>query len=235
MMHNLCMAQFSDTTNYFINYASTGTINKTNDGSSYVLNNAFRFSMYKKSISLNSTNTWIYGKQQGQLANNDFMTILDFDVFKTDRHIYYWGLLNYEKSYSLKINHRLQTGLGIGYYIIDRKNFVFQVSNGILYEKNDLENVEGLNNSNYSTYRNSLRLKFRILFNDILTLENIDYIQHAFEDRKDYILKSNTTMSIKLRKWLSITMAVTYNKLNITQRENLLVNYGISLERYFWE
>ncbi|HYF70362.1 MAG TPA: DUF481 domain-containing protein [Ohtaekwangia sp.] len=228
-----CHAQFNDTTNYFINYASTGTINKTNDGSSYVLNNALRFTLYKKNFSINTFNSWIYGKQQHQLANNDFSSTLDFDLFKTDRHIYYWGLVNYEKSYSLKIDHRLQTGLGIGYYVIDRKNFVFQISDGILYEKNDLENAEGLANTGYETYRNSLRLKFRIIYVDILTLENIDFLQHSLTDRKDYIIKSTTTLSVKLVKWLSVTVALNYNKLNVTHRENLLLNYGITVSRYF--
>lgn len=233
MIHITCIAQFNDTTNYYFNYASTGTINKTNDGNSYVLNNALRFTLYKKNFSINTFNSWIYGKQQHQLANNDFSSTLDFDLFKTDRHIYYWGLVNYEKSYSLKIDHRLQTGLGIGYYVIDRKNFVFQVSDGILYEKNDLENAEGLTNTGYETYRNSLRLKFRIVYDDIITLENIDFLQHSLTDRKDYIIKSTTTLSVKLVKWLSVTLALNYNKLNVTHRENLLLNYGLTVSRYF--
>jgi hypothetical protein len=226
-------AQFNDSTNYYIKHSSTGIINKTNDQNSYVLNNTLRVSIYKKSFSVNTTNSWIYGKQQHQLANNDYTATVDFDLYKTDRHIYYWGLLNYEKSYSLKIRNRFQGGLGVGYYLIDRKAIVIQLSDGILYERSDLTSTETTNQLDYETYRNSLRFKLRYVYKDFITLENIDLIQHSFSDRKDYIIKSNTNLSVRLYKWFSIAVAVTYNKLNVTHRENLLVNYGLTFERYF--
>lgn len=225
-------SQFNDTVKYYVNYTSAGVINKTNEGNSYVLNNNVKFNIYKKNISLNTTNSWIYGEQQDNLTNNDFSSNIDLNLFKTKRHIYYWTLAIYEKSYSLKINYRLQSGAGAGYYLIDRKNFVLEVSDGILYEKSDLYDSE-LGNNNYQTLRNSFRLKFRLLFKDIIVLDNSDFLQHSFKDGKDYILRMNTNLSVKLYKWLSITFAVNYNKLNRTNRENLLLNYGVTMEKYF--
>lgn len=238
----LCLAtatatfgQFNDSTNYYIRQNSTGTINKTNDRDSYVLNNALRFSLYKKSISLNSNNSWIYGKQQDELTNNDFTSTLDFDVYKARRSIYYWGLLNFEKSYSLAIDHRFQGGVGIGYYILDREDFVLQISDGILYESSGLEErgeTPGVA-SRQQTVRNSFRFKVRYVFRESITIDHIDYLQHSLEDRKDYILRSNTIVAIKLYKWVSLSLTVNYNKLGITDRENLLLNYGVLVERYF--
>ncbi len=228
-------AQFNDSTNYYIRHNSTGTVNRTNEQTSYVLNNALRFSLYKKSISLNSNSAWIYGKQQEQLTNNDFSSSLDFDVYKARRSIYYWGLLNYEKSFSLAIRHRFQGGLGIGYYFIDRENFVIQVSDGILYESSRLEDrQEAPEVANaQETLRNSLRLKVRYVFRENVTVDHIDYVQHSLEDRKDYILRSNTTIAVKLYKWISLSLAINYNKISITDRENLLLNYGVTFEKYF--
>jgi hypothetical protein len=227
-----CWSQFNDSTNYYINYTSTGIINKTNEGNSYVLNNSLKFNIYKKSISLNTTNGWIYGNQRGILTNNDFVSIADLNLFKNERHIYYWALGNYEKSYSLKTNYRVQIGGGVGYYVIDRNDFVVQLSDGVLYEKSDLYDTEAGNND-YETVRNSFRLKLRFLINELITIDNTDFVQHSLEDKKDYILKSNTTVSLKLRKWLSFTVALTYNKLSITNRENLNCNFGLTAERYF--
>lgn len=226
-------AQFNDSINYFFRYGSTGIINKTNDISAYTLNNALKFSIYKKNYSLNTNNNWIYGKQQKQLANNDFTSSIDFDVFKTDKHIYYWGLLTYEKSFSLKINNRFQGGLGVGYYFIDSESFVIQISNGVLYEKNDFFSSENLGNSSYETYRNSFRFKFRWVVKDRLTLDHVDFIQHSFSDKNDYNLRSITTISLQLKQWISLTIALNYNKLNLTGRENLLLNYGVTVQQYF--
>jgi hypothetical protein len=229
----ISFAQFNDTTNYYIKHSSTGLYNKTNDRSAYVFNNAFRFSVYKKSVSFNTNNSWIYGKQQHQLSNNDIASTVDVDLFKNERKIYYWALLNYEKSYSLKINHRVQGGAGVGYYLLDQHNYVVQVSDGVLYETSDLYQQEGVSDNDYHTYRNSLRLKFRFIFKDVITLEGVDFLQHSFSDKHDYIIRSNTMLSTKVWRWISFTVTVNYNKLNLTGRENFLLNYGITAEKYF--
>lgn len=230
---NEALSQFNDTTNYYVNFASTGIVNKTNNRNAFVLNNNFKFSLYKKNASANITQSWIYGKQSDVLTNQDFSSALDFSLFETFEHFYYWGLGTYEKSFSLKINHRSQAGLGIGYNIIDRKNSLVVISDGILYEKSDLfDNAEAGNNE-YETYRNSFRLKFRFLIGDIISIDGVDYLQHSLSDRSDYIIRSNTNVSLKLLRWLSFTTSLTYNKLSRTGRENLLINLGVTMERYF--
>jgi hypothetical protein len=225
-------AQFNDTVNYFVRHSSTGILNKTNDRNAFVLNNALRFSFYKRNVSLNTSNSWIYGKQQGELSNNDFTSAVDVDLFKSRKHIYYWGLLHYEKSFSLKINHRFQGGVGVGYYLLDREHFVVQVSDGILFEKSDLL-IDETPDLAYETYRNSLRLKFRFTHRDMFTLEGTDFVQHSLSDKSDYIIRSSTNFSVKLWKWVSLTLVVNYNKLALTNRENFLLNYGVTLEKYF--
>ena len=225
-------AQFNDTTNYYVKFNSTGLINKTNDRNSFLFNNSIRFNFYRKNVSINTTNTWIYGEQQEQLTNNDFVSILDFDLFKSRKNIYFWGLVNYEKSYSLKIDNRFQTGAGIGYYLLDRDNFIIQISDGLLYEKSELYPQEGIN-SDYETIRNSFRLKFRFIMNDRFTLEGVDFLQHALDNADDYNFRSVTSFSVRIWKFVNFTMVVNYNKLNLTARENFLMNVVLSVEKYF--
>lgn len=227
-------AQFNDTTNYFVHVGSTGIINKTNDTKSYVLNNNVRFSLYKKSYSVNAATAWIYGENQDRLTNNDVNAMVDFNLHKTFEHFYYWGIATYEKSVSLQLNHRFQGGLGIGYHILDKEKAVVVISDGILYESTGLfDTPEPGLDSVYSTYRNSFRIKFRMVLNDIVTFDGYDFVQHSLSDRRDYIIKSQTNLSIKLIKWLSFTTSLTYNKLSITGRENLLFTFGLNAEKYF--
>jgi hypothetical protein len=225
-------AQFTDSTNYYVKFNSTGLVNKTNDRDSYLFNNALRFSFYKKNISVNTLNTWVYGKQNHDLSNNDFLSVLDFDLFKKKNHVYFWGLVNYERSYSLKIDNRFQGGGGLGYYLLDKDDFIIQVSDGLLYEKSDLVPQEGLD-SDYETMRNSFRLKFRFTFHNRFTLEGVDFLQHSLSDKKDYNIKSTTNLSVKIWKLVNFTIVVNYNKLNLTSRENFLMTFGLSFEKYF--
>ena len=131
-------AQFNDSTNYFISLNGTGIINRTNDRNSWILNNHLKFSLYRKQISLNSSTGFIYGEQQQMLSNRDFTSALDFNYYIKNKPSYLWGLASYEKNFSLKIDNRLQAGLGIGYNLVDRQNAFISLSDGILYERSDL-------------------------------------------------------------------------------------------------
>jgi Protein of unknown function, DUF481 len=225
-------SQFNDSTHYFFSYASTGIINKTNNSNSYLFSNALRFSTRKKNISLNSANSWIYGWQGSNRTNNDFSSSLDFNLYKTFPHFYYWGLATYDKSYSLKINSRTQEGVGIAYNFIDRKTAYFNISDGILYEASNV-NVHDSVNEAYHTLRNSLRVRGRFVIHDIIVLDATSFWQPSFNDGKDYIIKSDMTLSLKIKKWLNITAAASYNKVNHTRRENLLMTFGLTAEKYF--
>jgi hypothetical protein len=167
-------------------------------------------------------------------VNNDFTAAVDFNLYnRKAKRLYYWGLGLYETSVSLKINNRFQAGLGAGYNIIDRPNAIVIVSDGILYEKSDLyQDVEGAS-TDYETYRNSFRLKYRWVIKNRVTLDGTGFLQHSLSDRHDYIIKSNASASIKLIKWLSFTTALTYNKISETERENLLLTFGLTVEKYF--
>lgn len=225
-------AQFSDTVNYHIQFNSTGSINKTDLGDAYLLNNNMRFGIKKEDISLNANAGWVYGQQQQKLTNNDFAGALDFNLYKTLPHFYYWGLASYLNSFSLKVNNQQQYGVGVAYNIYDRKNAYLNISDGILYENSDL-NINDTTREIYNTFRNSLRLAFRFTIKDILTINSNTFLQNSLNYGDDYIIKSTSGLSLKLYKWLSFTTSLTYNKISRTNKENLLFNYGLSIDKYF--
>ena len=73
----------------------------------------------------------------------------------------------------------------------------------------------------------------RYRWRQLLTFESTSYAQHALGDGADYILRSNNSVNLKLRKWLALTGAVAYNKVSRTGRENLLLTFGVTLEGWF--
>ncbi|MBS1577728.1 MAG: DUF481 domain-containing protein [Bacteroidetes bacterium] len=232
MIINTCYSQFNDSTHYHIKYLATGIINKTNQSSSFVLNNSFAFGVNHKKITVNTLNTWIYGQQNSRMSNNDFSSFFNFDYLKESRKIYYWGLTSFVTSYSLNINRQLQTGAGIGYNIINKKNAELVVSDGILYEASDLVKSDTVREK-YQTVRNSLRIKHRWMITERVTMEGVHFWQPSFERFDDYIFRTDFSVVIKLRKWLSLTSMVTFNRISRTDRENLLINFGLIAENYF--
>lgn len=232
LIFNSCFAQFNDTTNYVINYNTGGSINKTDDSKTYLLNNAVRFGVKKKTISLNFNNNWVYGKQNRQLTNNDFSSSLDFNLYRTFPHFFYWGLVNYNTSKSLKINNQLLAGAGVAYSIYDRPNAYLNISDGILFDSSDLILESGINDV-YQTYRNSLRLTFNFVISKIIVIGNSSFLQSSLNNGDDYIIKSNSSLSFKVNRWLSLTTNYNYNRISRTDRENSLLSYGLTFERYF--
>lgn len=231
LIYNDAFSQFTDSTHYYFNYTSTGSINKTQDGKSYLLNNGLKFSVQKKRITANLGSSWIYGKQDTNLTNNDFSVALDFNLYQTPR-FYYWGLANYNTSYSLKINNQLLSGLGLAYNLIDKPNQKLNISEGILFDRSDLL-VDGDVQEIYSTFRNSFRVWFKFILWEIITLESTSFIQNSLEYKNDYMIKSNSGASLKLNNWLSFNTNFNYNMNSRTDRENLLLSYGLKLEKYF--
>lgn len=221
-------AQFSDSTNYHIVASSAGSINKTNNERAYLLNNNINFGLKKKSIVFNSTSSWLYGKQNNALSNNDFSTTMNFNLYKTFPNFYYWGLVNYNTSYSLKLENQLLAGAGIAYSFIDTINAYINLSNGVLFDQSSLVEL-----ADYNTFRNSLRLQYHFLIKSIITIDGSHFLQNSYSRKGDYIIRSSTTLGLKIRKWISFTTALNYNRLNVTQRENLNLTYGLSIDKYF--
>ncbi len=225
-------AQFNDSTFYYFRYATTGILNRTNEASTFALTNALKFSIKKKELVFNSSSNWLYGKQQRLLTNNDFLTALDVNWYRDYKKFYYWGLTTYESSYSLKVNNRSQTGVGVAYNLVDTTHLFINFSNGLLYEFADLKLTDSTNDV-YSTFRNSFRFRFRYVFNDRVTIESVSFIQHSLQQKTDYILNTNTTISFKLLRWISLTSALSYNKVNRNNRENLILTFGLTAEKFF--
>ena len=225
-------AQFNDSVHYYTRFATTGIINRTNQSKSFVLNNALAFSVNKKSVALNSSVSWIYGQQAGRLTNNDLTTGLNVDLFKNTRKLYYWGLVNLTSSYSLNIRQQFQGGGGIGYNFVNKPDIEIVVSDGLLYERSSLK-VDSVTNTNYQTVRNSLRLRHRWVISNIITWDGMHFWQPSLVKFDDYIIRSTSSVSIKLKKWLNLTSSVTYNKVSRTNRDNLLISFGIMVENYF--
>lgn len=228
----LASAQYNDSVRHYASYASTGTYNQTNSSTAYFLSNNVKLGMRRKDLSVNATGGWVYGNQQNRLTNNDVSSALDFNLYRTFPHFYYWGLATYTQSYSLKINAQGQAGLGVAYVLIDKKNTTLNISNGVLYELSDVTVKDTISNK-YATYRNSFRVTFKYSYKDALTLSGIGFVQQSFLSSTDYILKGNLNLSLRLRKWLHFTTAYSYNRFNRTNRENTLFTYGLTLEKYF--
>ena len=227
-------AQFSDSIKNYVNFASSGSINKTEDGSAYLLNNSFQFKVKKERIESNLSGSWVYGKQNQQLSNNDFSAALDFNIYhRKASNLYYWGLANYNTSYSLKINNQLLTGIGLAYNLINKENQKLNISDGILFDRSDLILADETNEI-YSTLRNSFRLTFKFTIYKIITLQNTSFIQNSLSYKDDYIIKTNSSIGFKLTNWLSFDTRYDYNQISRTKRENHLLSYGLKLEKYFW-
>lgn len=225
-------AQFNDSINYHINLAATGIINRTETARSYVFNNQLKANARKNDFALNSTHSWIYGQLNDVLSNNDYASTLDFTYRKDSSRVEYWALGNFEKSYSLRVNSRMQYGGGVSYDFIKNGDDLFNISNGLLYESSNLKINDSVNDV-YQTWRNSFRVKFRFAIKELLVLESVNFLQNSLSNKADYIMRSNTTLGIKIYKWVSLTTAFNYNKLNRLKRENVLFTLGVAFEKYF--
>ncbi|MBS1606249.1 MAG: DUF481 domain-containing protein [Bacteroidetes bacterium] len=228
----------TDTVHYHYNYTGTGTVNSTNSLHSSILNNSLKLSMAKKSATVDLMNSWIYGKQNAVLTNNDYSGSLAFNLYKAIRHAYFWGMANYNTSIPLQINHQLQAGLGVGYNVSDKKMATLILSDGPLYERGDLyDSLYGGPNGNvfrrdrYQTVRNSFRVLGHFVIRDRYTLDGTFFLQNSFAYWRDYILRVNGSVAIKLYKWLALTASYSYSQFTRTRGRNTLLSFGLTIQK----
>ena len=214
-----------------IDYTSSGSVNKTQKGTSYLLTN-FIGGTFKKNTTITSVgSSFIYGKQNLIQTNKDFAGFINIDLFKSPQFnkIYYWYLMDYNNSYSLKVFNELQTGVGEAYLFINNKNIKLSFSDGIIF---DQSNVVLNNNKIYhQTYRNSLKLKIHFSINELITLDETSFLQNSFKESNDYIIKTNVSLKYKINSWLGLTTNLLYNKYNYISRQNLLITYGLTINK----
>lgn len=228
-----CYSQFSDTIDYYIATNLAGNINKTVAGTNYLFNNGAKFSIQKDRLAFNTNNNWLYGENSGKLINNDFISSTDFNLYHSPQSRFnYWGLANYTSSFSLKINSQFQGGAGVAYKLINMESMMLRISDGVLFESSNVVLNDSVNQT-YNTIRNSLRLQFRYKFKKLLSFESASYWQPSLTYSNDYIININAGLNVKLLQWLSFTSKINYINISRTQRENMLITYGIVMEKYF--
>ncbi len=224
-------SQFNDSTHHRFRYLGTGSLNKTDAAKAYLLSNSVMYDESKPSHVFSANANWIYGQQNKLLTNNDFFSGFTFDFRKAPHKIFYWATANYQTSYSLQINYKVQAGAGVGYIILDDATKSLNISDGFLYEANNLKGEP--DNDVYSTLRNSFRLKYKFVINKDLTFNGVNFFQPSMLSINDYILNLNNNLSYRVKQWLNLTAGLNYNRLNRTNKENLLLTFGVIIDRYY--
>ncbi|MBK1441132.1 DUF481 domain-containing protein [Parapedobacter sp. ISTM3] len=224
-------AQWTDSTHYYVQLSATNSINKTNNQSAFLFNNGLRFSIQKERIRLNLNNNWLYGRQDGATTNNDYSASFDANFYRTSGRFFYWGLANYNTSYSLRIKNQLLTGAGVAYSMLDSDVAYLNISDGLLFDASSiLENDIPIH---YQTIRNSFRLVYKFTIRQFVVLQGTNFYQPSLTKGSDFNIRLNNDISFQLNRGLSLKAALTYNRINRTDSENLLFTYGLAFERYF--
>lgn len=211
----------------------SGNVNRTNDGTNYLLDNGLKAGVRRSRLELNEQMRWLYGANAGKLVNNDFSSLLDLNFFAGDSaRLNYWGLANFSSSYSLKIDYQVQAGAGIAYKLVDATYLKVKVSDGILYETSRVLPLNAAAET-YSTVRNSFRLQVRANWGTRLGFEATGFWQPSLRIAGDYIINVQSSLSFKINNWLSLNSRMQYSEFSRTSKQNLLFTYGLRIEHYF--
>lgn len=227
----VAQAQLSDSTHYLLQLSATNSINRANDQSAYLFNNTLRFSIRKELVTLNFNNNWLYGQQDDIKTNNDYSATFDANFYRQGREFFYWGLANYNTSFSLKIRNQLLAGAGVAYNFVDNETAYLNISDGLLFDTSSI--LEEELPVNYQTIRNSFRLAYKFVIQSMIVFQGSNFYQPSLRDGSDYNIRLNNDISFNIFRGLSLKAALTYNRINRTASENLLFTYGIGFERHF--
>jgi len=220
-----------DSIHYHLAITSTGSYNQSDKSTTYLMNNTVRLNATHRIFSVNVFGSYVYGLTGKSLTNNDVIASTDGNYYLQHSKFFLWILLNYTSSYSLQIKGLFQSGAGIAYDFIKTKENRLNLSDGIMYEKDNLYIDTAFDI--YSTFRNSFRFAFKWTIINKVVFEGSNFLQNSFSNKNDYIVRSNLALLLNLNKWLSVSSAFIYNRFNRTGRQNILLTYGLRIEKDF--
>jgi Protein of unknown function, DUF481 len=222
---------------YDISFLGAGSINRTSTDITYLINNDLKFMITQDTtFALTFDNNWVYGTDHHQLTNNDYSSVLQFDLgrhkYKNHPHFYYWALANYNTSYSLKVNSQVLAGAGAAISIFDGAHVKLNLSDGPVFDQSSVV-LPDSSHLSYHTVRNSFRIAFKFEIKDLIVIDGSDFLQNSFNMGSDYIIRSTTNLSLKINKWLQLTSSLLFNEQKRTESTNLLFTYGIKIDKSF--
>ncbi|MCF2505011.1 DUF481 domain-containing protein [Dyadobacter sp. CY107] len=169
-----------------------------------------------------------YGKQSGILAERDSYIDLFVDVFKK-RKTYAFGLGVLETSNLRRINLRQMAGAGVGYRLIRTKSNEMSLTNAILYESTNFQEI-----STVTTIRNSFRVKGKhSLLQDKFRINHLTFLQPALNDFSN--LRWNTILSFELplNKWVTLRTSFENSYESVVEatrkRNDTRITFGVSV------
>lgn len=204
-----------------MNISLKGYFNNTSTSQTILGSESFSTTYKTKRIEYNTFTTYIWGRTNEKMTNDDISTGFYVDIRK-DRRLYTWLVGQYDKSLSLDIDYRFQSGSGLGFFIVREKGFYINLSNGLICETNSIEQDIFL--------RNSSRLKFNLKHKN-LSLESTTYYQPSLCHNGDIIFKNLNTLDLKINGGLSFQISLMNNYVSVQDKKNLLYTIGFNYQR----
>ncbi|RIV27429.1 DUF481 domain-containing protein [Fibrisoma montanum] len=169
-----------------------------------------------RQIKLSTTPSFVFGKQNGILAEREWLGDLR-STFRYEDRLYYLAFGSFERSNLRRILKRWTAAAGVGYKLINRKRAYLSITNVILQERTDFAELNDIN-----IFRNSARLFGEYTFGgDRWTVTHTAFYQPALGRRN---IRWNATLSVqvKLSALLSLrsTVANAYESVVVPGRKN---------------
>ncbi|NIJ53738.1 DUF481 domain-containing protein [Dyadobacter arcticus] len=179
-------------------------------------------------INIATNPRFTYGKQNGVLAERDGYADLFVDIFKK-RRTYVFGLAALETSNLRKIDSRQMAGAGIGYRVMRSKNNILSLTNAILYESTNFQEI-----ANVSTIRNSFRIKGKHAFmQDKIRLNHLTFIQPALNDLSNVRWNTIISLELPLNKWVTLRTSFENSYESVVEatrkRNDSRITFGIAI------
>lgn len=170
---------------------------------------------------------FVYGKQNGDLAERDGFTDLYFNVLH-ERKVYVFGLGTAENSRLRDIDSRIMSGMGIGFHLLRNPRNTFSITNGIVYEATRFKE-----RADIETFRNSLIIKgLHKIGSGKFRFKHLSFFQPSIQNANNLRWSTQMSLEIMLHKQLSFRTSFENYYESITetgrQRNDMRWSVGFS-------
>ena len=181
---------------------------KTKDNKGIVLSHK-----YEKSKFITKTDIKYFKEGKNTSINEGSLSINYDQKLKEKYYIWYFNKNSYDKIKNIEFETLM--GGGLKYLIINSQDILFDISNGLLYNKTAYRNFK-----DKEQIRNSLRIKLKLIKEKLYEASFITFYQPDVSSFKDYIINSTFYLNYFLTDKISIKF-----KIEDTYRSYTYTNY----------
>ncbi len=220
--------------NYEINLNASGRL-ITGTFNQFIFSPKLDLDLHSKHWSISNTTHYHFNQTNGHKIEDNWYELFILSYFVKGDKLFPTAFYNYENNLMFRVDSRHLAGLGLSSQKKWNQNFI-RMDLGAGYENANFNGAEFENSNLTSNHRDKNLLMFRLVHQyqfwaNRISFSNMVFYRHSLKEGQDFFIRAAASLSFKVAKGLSTSIAYLYRFENVYLKRlsstNTILIFGV--------